>query len=264
MWKLTKVDWEDYFASAPELMKRLLAGENKVERTEERARREYEAKWAEQRDAVTDADAFRRALLFPPPGTNCHFSLGQEIFEGDSLNRYAIKDAIINNVIARYGTGPVCVLGCGFGESTTRLVTPRQKYGGELSASGVECCHRLGLDVVQFNYYHVTDYQIVRPSSTVLTVHSLEQIPDATCFLEGLRSVRQNVEFVVNLEPTWLAERPGLVGYLRNRYMEVNDYNRNLYAVLRDAPDVEILEFAPDVFGQVPLNSATLLVWRFR
>ncbi|HEV7868918.1 MAG TPA: hypothetical protein VGO90_14620 [Chthoniobacteraceae bacterium] len=264
MWSFEKIDWEEYYLTVPELVKSLLDGTRKVDRSVERARREYEAKWAEQRDLATDADAFRRQLLFPRPGPTAIFTLGDEVFRGDVLHRHAIKDSLINNTVARYGEGPVCVLGCGFGESTTRLVTSRPKYGGELSDAGVECCRRLGLDAVHFNYYQKDDYRLIRPGTTVLSVHSLEQIPDATSFLEGMRSRKDDIEFVVHLEPTWLEERTGLCGFLRNRYMEVNDYNRNLYAILRDAPDVEILEFQPDVFGQVPLNSSTLIVWRFR
>ncbi|MEA3210626.1 MAG: hypothetical protein QOE70_3683 [Chthoniobacter sp.] len=266
MWDLKKIDWEEYYATVPELLGRLLDTKTStVERTVERARSEYDKKWSEKRAEVEkDPDGFRHRLLYPLPGARVMFSMRDELFEGDLLHRHAIKDGLVNNVIARTGKGPVCVLGAGFGETTTRLVTSRPKYGGELTAPGVGSCRALGLDVSPFNYCSPADYQLIRPSSTILTVHSLEQIPDANHFLEGMRTVRERVEFAVHLEPTRLSARAGLIGFLRNRYMEVNDYSLNLHDVLASAADVEILDFQPDVFGQVPFNSASLIVWRFR
>jgi hypothetical protein len=236
-----------------------------VHRTVERVAGEYHEKWSKKLAEMNDdPEAFRHRLLYPSPGELTMFSLGDELFEADILHRHALKDSMVNHAVAQAGRGPVCVLGAGFGETTLRLVTVRPTYGGELTEAGLACCRRLGLDVRQFDYYRPGDYDVIRPGSTVLSIHSLEQIPDSTHFLDGLRSVRDRVECVVHLEPTWLRARTGLIGLLRNRYMEINDYNRNLYEVLSTAPDVEILEFVPDAFGQMPLNSASLLIWRFR
>ena len=264
-WSFRRIDWEEYYAANFRLLETLLQESRPaVQRTMERARAEYDAKWAERRNALLDPAAFKHDLLYPSPGTEVAFSMRDELFLGDLVLRHGLKDSLINNVVARTGSGPVCILGCGFGESTTRLITSRLKYGGELTESGVACCRDLGLDVTRFNYYETPDYGLIRPGSTILSVHSLEQIPDSRPFLDGMRSVRDRVEFVIHLEPTWLAERKGVVGYLRNRYIEVNDYNRNLYTVLLEAEDVEIVAFEPDVFGQAPLNSASLIVWRFK
>jgi hypothetical protein len=46
--------------------------------------------------------------------------------------------------------------------------------------------------------------------------------------------------------------------------MELNDYNRNLISVLRNRIDVEILEYEKDIFGLMPLNTANLIVWKFK
>lgn len=263
----SRIDWEQYYAANFKLIERLLPFQGDgtgLKRTMDRARSEYEAKWTEKLNALTHPASFKHDLLYPSPGTDVVFSMRDELFLGDLVLRHGLKDTLIDNVVARTGSGPVCILGCGFGDTTARLKTSRLKYGGELTESGVACCRKLGLDVTSFNYYETSDYGFIRPGSTILSVHSLEQIPDARPFLDGMRSVRDRVEFSIHLEPTWLTERNGLIGYLRNRYLEVNDYNRNLYTLLRQADDVEIVLFEADVFGQAPLNSASLIVWRFK
>ena len=51
---------------------------------------------------------------------------------------------------------------------------------------------------------------------------------------------------------------------MRNKFIEQNDYNHNLIEVLKSNPGIEILELETDVFGLAPLNTATLIVWKFK
>ncbi len=261
---LRQISWDIYFQEQFSLVQKLLHDEtDAVDRTVGRANSEYSFKWSDKLAEISQNPNFKNQLLYPALGTAGMFSLGDQLFTGDLVVRHSIKDGMVNNAVARYGDGPVCVLGCGFGESLSRLQTDRPKLGGELTEEGVRCGQALGLNVRQFNYYEKADYSFIPAKSTVLSVHSIEQIPDAAPILDGLRSMRHQIQFGVHLEPTWLQSRQGLVGHLRNRYMEVNDYNRNLVSLLHDAEDIEVLEFSPDIFGQAPLNSASLIIWRF-
>jgi hypothetical protein len=120
------------------------------------------------------------------------------------------------------------------------------------------------MDVREFNYYESGDYDFIRPNSTVFTTHSIEQIPDATVIIESLEKQKEKINYVVHFEPTVIEERDSLLGMMRNKYLELNDYNRNLVSVLKNKKNIEILEFRTDVFGLVPLNSANLIVWKFK
>ena len=120
------------------------------------------------------------------------------------------------------------------------------------------------MDVCEFNYYTENDYDFIKPDSTIFTSHSIEQIPDATVIINHLEKQKSKINYVVHFEPTIVAERTTLLGLLRNKYLELNDYNRNLITVLKGRNDIEILELKTDIFGLVPLNTTNLIVWKFK
>jgi len=120
------------------------------------------------------------------------------------------------------------------------------------------------MDVIEFNYYEAADYAFIKPDTTVFTTHSIEQIPDATVIIDNLEKHKDKINYVVHFEPTVVRERTSLLGLLRNKYMELNDYNRNLIDVLKSRDNIEILELQTDVFGFIPLNSSNLIAWKFK
>lgn len=69
---------------------------------------------------------------------------------------------------------------------------------------------------------------------------------------------------MIHFEPTFIAERKYLIGIFRNKYIQLNDYNRNLIELLKQSDAIEIIESTIDVFGLNPLNSSNVLVWKFR
>ncbi len=201
-------------------------------------------------------------LLGMPPEKPEYFSLGEEIFVAPVATVRQLWYAEIAEAVRRWRTGALCELGCGYGFNLSYL--GGQTYGGEYSANAVALGVRLGYDIRAFDYYDPASYALLRPGTTVLTVHSVEQIPDAAPVIEGLARHRDAIERVVHLEPTFLPERSTLLGMIRNRYNELIDHNHNLVALLREREDVEILELRTDVFGLHPLNSTNVVVWRFR
>ena len=189
-------------------------------------------------------------------------SFGEEVFRTDVRTARIVWYSMILSTVRRFASGRVCELGCGYGYNLTLFGDG--SYGGEFSPKAVQLAHRLGLDVAPFNYYERSGYSLIRPGSTVVTVHSLEQIPKASMFVDHLRTVRENIREVIHLEPCFLPERKTLLGMIRNRYNELIDHNHDLVSTLRARSDVEILHFEPDVFGLHPLNSTNVSVWRFR
>jgi hypothetical protein len=188
-------------------------------------------------------------------------SVGNEVFSASLREARLLWYSLIRSYVERFAAGPICELGCGYGFNLTYL--GRDAYGGEYSANAVALARRLGLDVASFNYYQLQDYEIVRPGSSIVTVHSIEQIPSVLPIMEHLRRQKSRIRMVINLEPCWLDERQTLLGLVRNRYNQLIDHNHDLIEQLRKAPDVEIVHFEADVFGMHPLNSTNVVVWRF-
>lgn len=260
----------DYLNSDNKWTKRLLGLESfQMARTAEKIIQEYHReKWGvllshELRD-IEHAKEMEREVLFGPGWRNAETaaSFKNEIFQTDLPTYGQIYFSMIRSRFQKYKADAYCELGCGYGYNLSLFDGPT--YGGEFTEAGVTVARKLGLDVSRFDFYDRASYQLLRPGSVVFTIQALEQIPDATSFLEGMRSQREKIAYVLHLEPSVLPERRDLFGLLRNRYQEINDYNRNLVLLLQQAPDVEILELDLDSIGAPPLNSLHFIAWRFK
>jgi hypothetical protein len=83
-------------------------------------------------------------------------------------------------------------------------------------------------------------------------------------FVEGLS--RRRPRTVVHLEPCHEDQDPmSVIGLMRRRYAELNDYNRNLVGVLRaleQAGRIRVLEHRRNVFSATPFNPTSILIWQ--
>jgi hypothetical protein len=68
---------------------------------------------------------------------------------------------------------------------------------------------------------------------------------------------------VLHFEPVRDLRGQGLLGLLRARYAEISDYNRDLLATLRSAPEIEIDRVEYDVIGLNPLYPRSVIQWHF-
>ncbi|MDD4803199.1 MAG: hypothetical protein PHF24_09720 [Syntrophomonas sp.] len=194
--------------------------------------------------------------------SNTYISFQDEIFRVSSIMANQLKATILKSKLEQYCSDYICELGCGYGINLTLL--DGNVYGGEYCNNAVKLAQQLGMEVYPFNYYNMEDYGIIKESSTVFTCHSIEQIPDARCVIEGLSKCRDKIRCVVNFEPTVIHQRKNFLGLIRNRYIELNDYNRNLIELLQKNKDIEILEYNTDVFGINPLNPFNIIAWQFK
>ena len=194
------------------------------------------------------------------------YSIGEEVFVSPLRMVRTLWYSIILEAVKRFAQGSICELGCGYGFNLSLLKNAgfADVYGGDFSSYAVGLGAGLGCDISQFNYYDEGDYVLIKEGSTVLTVHSLEQLPSASCFLSNLVKVRDRINRVIHIEPTFLPERSSFFGLIRNRYNQLIDHNHDLVELLRARGDIEILHFAADVFGLHPLNSSNVIVWKFR
>ena len=147
--------------------------------------------------------------------------------------------SIIKEKIENYKSEFFCELGCGYGFNLSLL--DGKTYGGEYSENAVEIAKKLGQDVQRFNFYNLADYQMIRENTTIFTIHALEQVPDCSTFVDGMFSQRDKIDYVIHFEPTIIETSTNLIGLCRNKYIEINDYNRNLKQLLFYHSDIDIL-----------------------
>ena len=265
-----KIDLNDFFSSTNKWSTRLLGVESfQKTRDIHQIEREYnQDKYLRllQSDAKS-LNSYRKleleqAGLFEGKGTIV-YSLGDDLFEESvDIAREKYYD-LIRTKVGMHNPRVICELGCGYGYNLSLFNSDVDTYGGEYSENAVKIARKIGLNVHAFNYYHASDYDFIKPDSTIFTSHSIEQIPDASVIIENLRAKKHLIDRIIHIEPTYVKERTSLLGLMRNRYIELNDYNRNLIDILRNTADVEILEVSFDVFGFVPLNSSNVIIWRF-
>jgi SAM-dependent methyltransferase len=165
----------------------------------------------------------------------------------------------------------VIELGCGYGYNLWlfKQYFPEKNFiGGEYSQNAVQLASVLykddpNINVRYFNYYD-SIYEIlegIREPIIILTIHSIEQLPNSTAFIEALYRYRNSIKNVFHFEPAYGCQ---MLGLMRQRYAEVNDYNRDLISQLQQRSDkIRIIHKEFDVFGLNPLNPTSVIHWEF-
>jgi hypothetical protein len=173
----------------------------------------------------------------------------------------------------------VVELGAGYGGAALRLAADSRfsgtpLYAAEYTRSGRELLVRLAraagvpLQVGQCDLSKAPMCDFEPPSGgiifTCMAAHYIPELADQ--FVEVLNRLRPRA--VAHFEPCYEHFDPlSLMGAMRRRYIEVNDYNRNLVSLLRRhaASDaITILDEQPAVIGVNPLLPISVIVWRCR
>ena len=192
-------------------------------------------------------------------------SFKDELFKMPLKRARLIAYNIFVDMIKPYLSDNNCELGCGYGFNLELI--KGTNYGGEYSQYAVDLGKRLGHDLVQFNYYNESDYDFIRPNSTVFTVHSIEQMPDAKVIIDSLYKQKDKINYVVHFDPSFLPHRKNFIGKARNKYIELNDYNRNLYSYITSRTDIiEVVALEYDIISMQinPLNSTNFIAYKFK
>jgi hypothetical protein len=171
-------------------------------------------------------------------------------------------------------TRTIVELGAGFGHVlwSLRQRFPGKLYrGGEYTESAVKLANLLyakhpDISVEHFNFYD-SDYDVLGKAEgpvVVLTSQAIEQIPDCRCIIDALAKHKSKVAAVFHMEPAYDLQTPTtLVGQMRRRYLEINDYNRNLFGTLKSRADIRIVKLEQDVIGWNPFNCLGIVHWEF-
>ena len=169
----------------------------------------------------------------------------------------------------------VVELGAGFGYNLHLLSKISKKnveyLGGEYSRNAVTLAAkvfegRANISVEHFNFYD-EDYAILKKIDrpiVLFTAHAIEQIPDISNMFKVLSKYRKKIRSVVHLEPLYSTDKSTLLGLMRQRYAEVNDYSRNLLPLLEKTSGIKITSVKRDVMGGSPLNPTSVIKWHYR
>ena len=169
----------------------------------------------------------------------------------------------------------VVELGAGYGYNLwmLRKHLPCARFlGGEYSANAVRLGNLLyqstpNIKMHQFNYYDPASYQILAEAHepvVLFTSHSLEQIPSAQPVIEALVNHRDVIHKVIHFEPAHELFDESLLGQMRARYTQLNNYNADLVGQLRSRPEIVIEDIKPHVLGLNVLNPTSVIAWSFR
>ena len=224
--------------------------------------------WGERRRQHADAPNQLREMILNYESSHQHvISIQESLFLALISTFQSYITAFMGSILRKFeASSKVCELGCGIGRNLLLLGENdhgRHYYGGELASNGVKLANSLGLHAHNFDYYNPADYGIIQPNSSVMTVHSIEQIPDANVIIDNLSNVRTKIDKVFHFEPVSNPNRTNFIGLIRDRYKEINDYNRNLREVLVGRADIRIIFEDFDVYGLNPLNPTSVIVWEF-
>lgn len=193
---------------------------------------------------------------------------------GDAISRQA--SMLVETMWSVVEKASVIVeLGCGYGYNLWKLSRhfPSKVYlGGDYSQNAALVAKLLfsrepNIIVRQFNLYDYR-YDLLEGFQdndrvVLFTSHAIEQLPSASLVFDVLASYRECVDTVFHFEPCYELHDETLLGLLRRRYAEVNDYNRDLFSVLRSRSDIRIVQVEADAFGLNPLNPTSIIQWEF-
>lgn len=248
------------------------------QRTPDEVLREYDREkwgavltWLRSQSRVSMEDLLREQGM--EPASIIAFARDNQFFTAPAREVMAAYERLLFETMKPHTTGALVELGCGLGDKLLRmaeLLKPNIVFGGEFTASGVECGRVLakmsGINArfEQFDYNTPATLEPVPEHALVFTCHSIEQIPSLPeTFIAGL--IRRAPRMVVHFEPGYEGHDTGsLAGLMQRRYAELNDYNRNLSGLLKTFEakgKIRILEHRTDVFGINPFNPTSVFIW---
>jgi hypothetical protein len=204
----------------------------------------------------------------------------------DKLIRISILEShkyyvnLIEKMITPYLPSSALVeLGAGYGTIILALAKMKSFYGmkvmaGEYTPSGIELLKIIGTSEnlsiktgrCDFNQFPITDLNIPKNAIifTSFATPYVRELKDS--FIESLLSYEPKI--VIHFEPCYEhCDEKKLIGLMRKKYIEINDYNRNLVTILKKYQankKLKIIQEDPMVYGDNPYLLASQIVWEAR
>jgi hypothetical protein len=253
-----------------------------IEEYEEQKYANLLEKWTE--DHIKDAKEIKKEQLLnrswqfsPDEQTQAHtvISKNNMLYIAPVLQAQWHSDSILLDVFKNIIDDDKIIieLGAGYGYNLhvlSQTFEDCEFTGGELSENGVTLGNKLyknrsGINMSKFNYYD-QNYDILEEQFDsdiiVLTRLSLEQLPKCKSVISKLMKYKHNLDTVVHLEPVYeMHDESTILGLLRKKYAEINDYNRDLLSALKGHEGVSITKTNYDIFGDNGLCPMSLIQW---
>ena len=224
--------------------------------------------------SIEDVD---RLVLSDMPGTlACFLDGGIKLVQPFDFSVLYLE--FLENLLKRYlPASAFAEFGCGYGYIILNMAR-RQFFNGlpliaaDYVQSGVDlvkeiaCRQGSAVTVDRCDLGSATITNLSIPEGAVIfTSFSATYVPQLReQFVNALSRLKPKA--VIHFEPCYEhADSKTLFGLMKQRYIEVNDYNRNLVSLLHQQQSVgkiKILEELPDVIGHNALLPASVLVWR--
>lgn len=242
--------------------------------------REYgDEKWGAVRRWLKNSAEVTKDGLLAQQGVDPNEEL--LFMQGDTFLKAPAKEImdkysrLLADTIRPYGSRAIIELGSGLGDKLLSVVSEMQDVdevvGGEFTASGVECgqilAEKLGVNArfFRFDYNDPSTLFDLPPGGLIYTSHSIEQIPLLLdSFIEAVIQVKP--KYVIHFEPCYEdQDHTTMIGLMRKKYTEMNDYNRNLVGLLQkfEATGKICIEMhEKNIFSDTPFNPTSILVWR--
>lgn len=186
-----------------------------------------------------------------------------EIFR-DHLCRYLPSTALVE-------------LGAGYGRvilslAQAGLLSDVALIAAEYTPSGINlirhlaASHKIPISVGSCDFSTAPITSMAYPEGcTIFTSFSTPYVRSYTTeFVRQIASHKPSI--VVHFEPFYEhCDATTLLGAMQKRYIEINDYNRNLLTVLREAESsglIDIVVDQPQVFGSNPLLPFSIVAWQ--
>jgi SAM-dependent methyltransferase len=228
------------------------------------------------RDAGVTLEDVKQFELGLPLNQAVCVSIGDDLYEmtlGEAREHHlrTIVDAVAG-ALPRCAT--VVELGCGYGYNLShiqRRFPEKTVTGGEYSENAIRIAQQLnlgasGVSLRKFDFCDPSSYAMLDSLPApllILTVHALEQLPNSDQVFDSLTRLREKIGAVIHLEPVVGLHNDSLLGMLRKRYAELNDYNQDLLRQIVDRAGLAFVRREANVFGLNPLNPTSIVEWRF-
>lgn len=249
------------------------------ERSAKEVEREYGSeKWGKVLDWLKETKAITKDGLLAQQGIDPDAELlymeGDNLFKARAAEIMEKYSRLLLDTIRPYASRTIIELGSGLGDKLLSVVAGvgnvDRAFGGEYTSSGVECGRLLArdssgnIDFFRFDYNDPTTLAALPEGGLIYTSHSIEQIPSLLdSFIEGV--IKTKPQHVIHLEPCYEdQDQSTMIGLMRRKYIEMNDYNRNLVGVLRKyeaSGKISIVKHEQNVFSDTPFNPTSVLVW---
>lgn len=200
---------------------------------------------------------------------------GNEFFICDPDIAYSqLAEELAEEFRSKIGSDSLVEMGAGYGNILFRLIRllniSQSVVAGEFAPSGqylireIAKTEGINIRVADCDFNSKPMLACAAPKNAfIYTCASIHYVPDLQMnFIDKLLELRPC--FVAHYEPLWQADNT-LISLMRNRYLEMNQYNTNLRFLLNDAESagkIKIIKQRDDLLRINPLMAYTLIIWK--